>query len=397
MLHSYTTNGRKFEIWCTNLLDPRALEILSNMRIFISFYIEGGTCNFLDDPAWTMERWKIFLVYEVLPDTEPTSPPYCLAGFGTSYRNWVCSSSEILESFYAEPPSEADLAATSFLSDKTLTETPNSSIRRDSYDPLTAPSRERISQFLILPPYQHQSHGTHLYNTMTKIFLDDPSVFEITVEDPNEAFDDLRDYCDLARLTPDPKFSSLRLPDKLPPKLLEKSAKIPHADLVDPDLSRQVRHKYKIAPRQFNRLLEIQLLSTIAPRHRSTSRITRKAQSLDPQDRQYYFWRLLVKTRLLWQNKDTLIQLDAEERVPKLEETLQGLQEEYERLLKGFERRKADGLASLGAERSQNGATAGASSGLQVRKKRKVVDDDEDDVEDGADDGSRTPLKKVKA
>src|SRR6266480_386997 len=37
---SYMANGAKYEIWCASLLDPRAKEILSNMRIFIPFYIE---------------------------------------------------------------------------------------------------------------------------------------------------------------------------------------------------------------------------------------------------------------------------------------------------------------------------------------------------------------------
>ena len=90
------------------------------------------------------------------------------------------------------------------------------------------------------------------------------------------------------------------------------------------------------------------------------------------------------------------MQLDASERVPKLEETLAGLQEEYERLLRGFERRRADGLlpATTGVEREgeENGS---AKEALSVRrKKRKVVREEDESSEE---DGSRTPLKKVKA
>src|SRR5215469_12125366 len=95
---SYTANGAKYEIWCSSLLDPRAMEILGNMRIFIPFYIEGGTCTFLGDPIWSLERWKLWLVYEVSSKDIPDSPPYVLAGFATSYR--ICTG-----------PSEATLSA----------------------------------------------------------------------------------------------------------------------------------------------------------------------------------------------------------------------------------------------------------------------------------------------
>ena len=379
-IHSYKSSGKNFEIWRASLADERARNILANMRIFISFFIEGGTCNFLDDPTWSMERWKIYLLYEVLPDTKPNCSKYCFAGFSTSYRNWVASSTRVLAAFAESPLAESDLAKTSFLEDTT----DSTSDFIQSYSPGIAPSRERISQFLILPPYQHQSHGTHLYNTITDRFLQDRSVFEITVEDPNEAFDDLRDYCDLARLVPDPLFANLRLPSDLDKSLLTPDATVPHKELVDSSTAEEARHKYKIARRQFDRLLEIHLLSAIEPGHRTVSRITRKSQASDVQDRQYYFWRLLVKLRLLWQNKDVLMQVDADERVTKLEETLVGLQEEYERLLKGLEKRNVGGAASTGASSSDR---------LATRRKRAVESDTEDE---DADDGSKTPMKKVK-
>jgi len=69
---------------------------------------------------------------------------------------------------------------------------------------------------VILPPYQHQGHGcpsfpvpffrflTHtaaaLYNAIYQYVLTVPTVVELTVEDPAEAFEDLRDRNDLAML-----------------------------------------------------------------------------------------------------------------------------------------------------------------------------------------------------
>lgn len=62
LLHQYQLGGRQFGIWSTTLMDPRARDLLRNMQILILFFIEGGTYIELDDPDWTMERWRIFFV-----------------------------------------------------------------------------------------------------------------------------------------------------------------------------------------------------------------------------------------------------------------------------------------------------------------------------------------------
>ncbi|KAJ3364636.1 histone acetyltransferase 1 [Kappamyces sp. JEL0680] len=49
------------------------------------------------------------------------------------------------------------------------------------------------SQFLILPPFQKLGHGKALYNYLYSSFLGHPQVHDITVEDPNDFFQDLRD------------------------------------------------------------------------------------------------------------------------------------------------------------------------------------------------------------
>lgn len=55
--------------------------------------------------------------------------------------------------------------------------------------------RYRISQFLILPPFQRQGHGTRfleaIYNNRPK------NTLEICVEDPSDEFQMLRDRLDL--------------------------------------------------------------------------------------------------------------------------------------------------------------------------------------------------------
>ena len=44
-----------------------------------------------------------------------------------------------------------------------------------------------------MPPFQGEGHGTNLYTFLFDKFLNHKNVAQITVEDPNESFDDLRD------------------------------------------------------------------------------------------------------------------------------------------------------------------------------------------------------------
>lgn len=245
--------------------------------------------------------------------------------------------------------------------------------------------RSRISQFLILPPYQSSGHGSHLYNTVFSYFLAQPNTMEIPVEDPNESFDDLRDTSDLIRLRENhPEFTSLSINTSatLPPK---KSQKLPTSSILPAKILDSIRKSSKIAERQFARLVEMQLLSRIPPRNRQISRLTRKDKASDENDRAYYFWRLLVKQRLYKHNKASLIQLDLEERIEKLEETLMGVERDYLRLLENADR-KARKLALAVAEASEAGGTGaektnGQSAGRSL-KRRAAVDDDEQNTDD---------------
>ena len=84
----------------------------------------------------------------------------------------------------------------------------------------------RPSQFVILPPYQRQGHGcetssyffrliyslfilaaiAELYKAIYQHVLARPGVAELTVEDPAEAFEDLRDRNDLKMLLSNEQF-----------------------------------------------------------------------------------------------------------------------------------------------------------------------------------------------
>ena len=225
---------------------------------------------------------------------------------------------------------------------------------------------------------------------MISTFLADSACTEITVEDPNEAFDDMRDYCDYTRLLSNNTFAQIQLNTSLDPKLTTKriGVRVPTSRLLDKPLLRSLRLKNKLAPRQFDRLVEMYLLSQIPAHSRQsgTARLTQRGKSSDMGDRAFYYWRLLVKQRIYKKNKDVLMQLERGERIDKVEETLGEQAGDYERLLGGLEGKEGES-ADVGMRRD--------------RAKRKVIaeDDEEDEENDGleADDameGERQPKRR---
>ena len=62
LLNSYSHDGENFEIWCCSLLDERCKDIFKSAQILVPLFIEGGTCQSLDDQPWTIERWKVFFL-----------------------------------------------------------------------------------------------------------------------------------------------------------------------------------------------------------------------------------------------------------------------------------------------------------------------------------------------
>ena len=384
-VHEYSRAGHKYEIWCASLSDPAARQLLENMQILVPMFIEGGTMLQLEYD-WTTQRWKLFLLYELRPksDAGSTYSQYSLLGYGTSYRvatlpdrhnplqsdvDLFFPSNQSLYDFL--PPPESN----------TVPNTPTA-MPGNITSPLDLPSRERLSQFLILPPYQGAGHGQELYNTMYTYLTKQENVREFTVEDPNEAFDDLRDLCDLLYLRAQvPEFAALRINTNIPPDQLRSTLDIPTNLIVPLSVRQKIRQQTKIMPRQFDRLVEMHTLSFIPPLNRSRSRITRKEKASNESDKAYYFWRLYVKQRLYIFNRDQLAQLEREERVEKLEGALDSVLEAYAKMIERVEKReKGMGIAN------ENGSPAvgGASSGTPRRRlgKRKIIDEAEEDDED---------------
>ena len=82
---------------------------------------------------------------------------------------------------------------------------------------------------------------------------------------------------------------------------------------------------------------------------------------------------MLAKQRLTRHNKDTLQQLEVEERVEKLDETLESVIVGYDKVLERCEDKKLISIGVDGTDAAVNGRAPNKT------KKRNVVDEDEDE------------------
>ncbi|RUP48492.1 acyl-CoA N-acyltransferase [Jimgerdemannia flammicorona] len=215
----------EFEIYQAFFESPKFRAYHKRLQTFILFFIEGT--NYVDDEDM---KWEIYTLYSKEMSDDGT-PRYHIVGYATAYP------------FFCFPDS----------------------------------IRIRISQFLILPPYQSQGHG---------------------IEDPNDAFSDLRDKNDMRYLLERDAFQGLKAP-------------------VARTFVEEMRKKFKLTKRQAQRCIEIYLLKKL-----------NKTNTKDYKD-----YRLQVKERLYKFNQESLKQLEHEERIEKLHETYQGIEEDYHRIL----------------------------------------------------------------
>ncbi|KEP53741.1 histone acetyltransferase type B catalytic subunit [Rhizoctonia solani 123E] len=249
-----------FEVYHSTWDTPGFREYHRRMQIFILLYIEGGSYIQEDE-----EKWEFTVLYERRrshsPNDNPDSPPthtYHFAGYSSLYPFW-CWPDKV---------------------------------------------RLRLSQFVILPPYQHAGHGSALYNAIYQFSLGRDDVVELTVEDPSETFEDLRDRNDMKRLISLESFMQEGKAGKFGPP-------------VDKAWVEKWRRDLKMASRQFHRLIEMLLLRELD----SSSKQAQKA------------FRIQVKERLYRFNYEILAQLEKEERLEKLEETFQNVRTDYQRIL----------------------------------------------------------------
>ena len=339
--------------------------MIKRIQILIPLFIEGGTLIELKDPDWSLDRWTVFFLYRKnTANVDPKISPYTFMGYSTVYRYFLYQpitppSSPPAKKQKIEHPANFDF------------ELP---VPEVSFSSL--PCRSRISQFVILPPFQGGGNGSRFYNTIFDFYTHEAQTIEITVEDPNVDFDDLRDLNDLAYLRTVPEFTAIRINTKAAPK---RDGPVPR-DITDLVKLETIRVKSKIAGRQFARVVEMQLLSLIPTGIRQSLIAERPKISgaeLKTKQHEYHLWQLFVKQRLYKHNKDMLMQLDRAERIDKLDETLGAVEADYARLLRATEKRLGGNLAGS----SENGT---ATNGGGSTKRSSPDDAAEEDAEPSA-------------
>ena len=342
---TFSSHGNTFEVWRGNLADPAVKQLVTRIQILVPLFIEGGSAIDVEDPD--ADRWTVFFLYQKkAAASDANSSPYVFAGYSTAYR------------FFAFRPPTPPLSPSE-------TDLEKATLAQD-FDLSQLPCRSRISQFIIIPLFQGKGLGPRLYSHIFQHYIDHPQTVEITVEDPNEAFDDLRDIADLQYLRQLPDFQALHINTAV---TIPKTGPAPNT-IVDKTAWDAVRAKAKMAPRQFARVLEMHLMSRlpepvrpgIAPESSAAAgRATRE------QEHEYRLWRLLVKKRIYRHNKDALGELEITERIQKLEETVSSVEFDYARLLIRGEEQRAE-------QQKVNGAVA--ANGSAANGKRKAVEED---------------------
>ncbi|AQZ15150.1 HAT1 (YPL001W) [Zygosaccharomyces parabailii] len=240
----YNKNGDEFVVYKQGITNDFCKKLHSRVQIFVLLFIEAASYIDENDP-----NWEIFWLFN-------KATKQCI-GFVTTYKYWKY------------------LGAQQFDQSKEL-----------KY-------RAKISQFIVFPPYQHEGHGSILYNTIVDLWLKDNRLLEITVEDPNETFDDLRDRNDLERLDREKFFDA-----------------VPHNKIIDEQWIENQRKKHKLEKRQFSRLIEMILLHS-------------KSNN----------YRLQVKKRLYTKNYDALYDMKEDERKDALQKSFLLLDDDYKRIL----------------------------------------------------------------
>ena len=225
--HEITSDGvtRTYEVYRAHSSTPGFSKYHENMQTFLLLFIDGASYIDFDD-----DKWDFFVVYEKTGGNLSNgdghngltngsgSVRYHFVGYTSVYR------------YYAYP----------------------------------ANFRPRISQVLILPPFQRQGLGSVMLNTIYDWFKVQPEVRDITVEDPSTNFVCLRDYVDSK--------NCMSLPSFQKESLLKGWTE---------DMSKEAQTKLKLNKKQTRRVYEILKLKAV-----------RKQEEL------YHNYRLEVKNRL---------------------------------------------------------------------------------------------------
>lgn len=263
---------RTFEVYKADMSCKNFKEYHQRLQTFLLWYVDAANFIDIDD-----DQWHYFNMFERYK-TEGDSVRYATVGFATVYQ------------YYAYPHH----------------------------------TRPRIAQVLILPPFQNIGLGSHLLRAIYREYINRSEVQDITVEDPSEDFQRLRDYVDATNCSTLPSFTKYNLRQGF-----------------NKSMATEARDKFKINKKQARRIYEILRL-----------RATDLSNEFDYRD-----YRLDVKKRLnipYKREQNDLKKLEAalktndkrpgvslpiqEQRIQILEKEYRALEEEYKKVIKRLDK-----------------------------------------------------------
>ncbi|KAJ8973360.1 hypothetical protein NQ317_001405 [Molorchus minor] len=187
-LFPYKNVHSNYKISLCDVNDAEFQEYHKRFETFIVWFIDGASYIDLSD-----ERWMLFYVYEEFMHPEKKEIYRTPIGYCSVYK------------FLAYP-------------DKV---------------------RARISQFFIMPSHHRRGIGSKLYNVVVDKLRSLPEVIDITVEEPTNVFQKIRDFSDCQKVMQELKDNDI--------------------DLVATDIKKIFSHmkKFKIGKKQCQRLYDI--------------------------------------------------------------------------------------------------------------------------------------------
>uniref|UniRef100_A0A8C5VUR2 Histone acetyltransferase type B catalytic subunit n=1 Tax=Microcebus murinus TaxID=30608 RepID=A0A8C5VUR2_MICMU len=272
LLHTYSvlspTGGENFtfQIYKADMTCRGFREYHERLQTFLMWFIETASFIDVDD-----ERWHYFLVFEKYNKDGATL--FATVGYMTVYN------------YYVYP-------------DKT---------------------RPRVSQMLILTPFQGQGHGAQLLETVHRYYISSPSVLDITAEDPSKSYVKLRDFV-LVKLCQDlPCFSREKLMQGF-----------------NEDMAIEAQKKFKINKQHARRVYEIlRLLVTDmsdAEQYRSY-RLDIKRRLISPYKKKQRDLAKMKKCLRPEELTNQMNQIEISMQHEQLEESFQELVEDYRRVI----------------------------------------------------------------
>ncbi|KAL7294729.1 hypothetical protein TKK_0012021 [Trichogramma kaykai] len=266
---SVNDNGqtRHFEVYKADMSSTKFKEYHQRLQTFVLWYIDAG--NFIDSNDIQWNYLNMFERYTA----EDNTIRYATVGFATIYHYWA-------------------------------------------YPELIRP---RIAQLLILPPFQKKGLGSHMLRAIYAEYKNNPNVKDITVEDPSEEFQRIRDFVDCSLC--------MKLPSFFPENLVKG---------FSTDMIHDAKEQFKINKKQARRIYEILRLKSTNVNSESEFRDYRlnvKQRLNIPYKREQNDLARLREVFKTDENKPGISLPMEEERMKILERDFKALVEEYKKII----------------------------------------------------------------